>query len=155
LFTARFQGFEHFAELEAKKKATKARGIVEFPFDEAETSSIKIVCHWYSEREVAKVVQHKNESPWGILSLPEGRRAITIPLLTPYSHDEERRYLLLGAERDEKPFSDEEKGIAFIGGFDPESVVFDYSVASKFLLMFITESENLAELVEKFDTIDL
>ena len=155
LFTVRFQGFEHFAALEAKKRATKARGIVEFPFDGAETPSIKIVCHWYSEREVARVVQHKNDSPWGIMLLPEGRKAITIPLLTPYSHEGERRYLLLGAERDEKPFSNEEKGIAFVGGFDPESVVFDYSVASKYLMMFLVESENFAELIEKFGTIDL
>lgn len=155
IFTVRFQGFHYFSQLESLKKATAKRGIVEFPFETKFTSSIKIVCHWYSEAELTRFVPPKMENPWFVLPLPEGRKAVAIILAAPNAYEGERRYLLLGAERDVEPLNGEEKGISFMGGFDSEKKVFDYTDETRFLLMFISESKNITELVAKYGTIDL
>jgi hypothetical protein len=61
----------------------------------------------------------------------------------------------LSAERAGHAFTNIEQGISFMGGFDPEDIVFDYSKDTSFLLMFIHELVNFNELVESVGTIDL
>ena len=71
IFTVRFQGFSHFDELVKNEKSTKKRGIVSFSFAGENIESIKFVCHYYSEEELGKKVQHKDPTPWTKVLLPD------------------------------------------------------------------------------------
>jgi len=155
IFTATFQGIHFFKALEENKKATSKRGIVPFAFDETEISSIKFVCHIYSEQELGKRVSHKLKSPWTLVHLPSGEKCIGIPLATPIHIDGQRRFLFLAAQATEPSLTGQDKGISFMGGFDQESTVFNHSSETEFLMMFIHESKNLEDLSLKFGTIDL
>ena len=155
IFTANFQGINFFKALEANKKATNKRGIVSFAFDEKEISSIKFVCHIYSEQELGKRVSHKLKSPWTLVHLPNGEKCIGIPLATPIHIDGQRRFLFLTAQVTEPSLTGKDKGISFMGGFDQESIVFNHNLETEFLMMFIHDSENFEELSLKFGTIDL
>lgn len=155
IFTIKAQGFSKFAILEKNKKPTKSRGIVVFPYEEKATQSLQFVCHIYAESELAKIVNHKTNSPWSRMYLPNNRIAYTIPIATPFFHNNERRYLLISAERTDYFCTSQEEGISFMGGFDSESLVNDYSKDSGFLLMCINPIDNFSDIVKKFGTIDL
>jgi hypothetical protein len=155
IFTANFQGIHFFKELEANKKATNKRGIVNFAFDNKEISSIKFVCHIYSEQELGKRVSHNLKSPWTLVCLPSGEKCIGVPLATPVHSDGQRRFLFLAAQATEPSLTGIEKGISFMGGFDQESTVFNHELQTTFLMMFVHNSGDFEDLALKFGTIDL
>ncbi|GLZ84687.1 hypothetical protein Pres01_07380 [Metapseudomonas resinovorans] len=155
IFTANFQGIHHFKALEDNKKATNKRGIVPFSFDEKEISSIKFVCHIYSDQELGRRVSHKLKSPWTLVHLPSGEKCIGIPLATPIHIDGQRRFLFITAQATGSTLTGKDKGISFMGGFDHDSTVFNHGLETEFLMMFVHESESFEELSLKFGSIDL
>lgn len=156
IFTAIFQGLSHFEIVKENEKATEKRGIVPFHFIGKNIQSIKFVCHFYSEKELRIRVKHFDETPWTKVMLPNGKFSVGIPLSTPFYFEGERRYLFLGAEYLGYPFATNiDRSITFMGGFDPENVVFDYTHDSSFLMMFIHDLDNINKLAKMFGTIDL
>lgn len=156
IFTARFQGFSHFNELERNRTSTKQRGIIPFSFeDEKNVQSIKFVCHIQSEDQLTKRGGYNNTAIWMKVQLPDGRMFLGIALATPFYFEGVRRYLILYAECTDYFITNVEKGISFMGGFDPEDVVFDHSRDTTCLMMFIHELTNMNQLAATFGSIDL
>lgn len=155
IFTARFQGITLYEKLEREKKSTPKRGIVPFNFKANNVESIKFVCYFYSEQELLKRMPKGNNSPWVLTVTPDGKTAVGIPLATPFVFQGERRYMILTAESTGYLFTNIEKGFSFMGGFDCEEIVHDYSKETSCLKMFVHPINNFEELESTIGTIDL
>ncbi len=155
VFTVMLQGLEYFDPISSKDRGTEKRGVVLFPFEQKPLEAVKFLGMIYSEKVVARMFNHRHESPWMRIVLPDGSGRPGLLLTTPLMKDGQKYFLLLSAERMNTICTSQETYISLMGGFDVPNVAWNLDVQTSFLMFIYPSTADLGDLVRQFGTVDI